>query len=399
MVELLQDVDKIRSERRKSKANKNKFTGVGNDGMAFGGTGSRYGGFGSDSLGGGGYANDHYSSGSGSGRGGNSSSFNYNDHSSSAPQGRRQFEEYDAGGDDIAPSRGSTSTRSSSLREPTRKVPTPATAPPPPPAPVQNLLDFDDDAFGAPVAAPAPASNKALPAVAPVSLDGMRLFASRSNRTVTHNRSIDDDFADFQAAPVQAVPAPALAPAAPVKSNDLFAMLNSSAPLAPRPTSQPPVAAASPPFAQATAPPGYGAPLGGFATTHRPTPSSVQPTYASPLAPQQNLFGGAAPLRPTTASQSFGAGARPSSTPAVAAPAKPAANFDDLWSLGLGASTSKPATPVGGMKSMQALQQEKAQASIWGAAGQKRAPQPAQFGAFGVSSSGAGASGDDDLLL
>jgi epsin len=50
-------VEKIRSERRKAKANKNKYTGVGSDGGGFGG-GSRYGGFGSDSLsGGGGYAN------------------------------------------------------------------------------------------------------------------------------------------------------------------------------------------------------------------------------------------------------------------------------------------------------------------------------------------------------
>lgn len=53
LVELLQDVEKIRAERRKAKANKNKFTGVGNDGMSFGsggGGGSRYSGFGSDSL-------------------------------------------------------------------------------------------------------------------------------------------------------------------------------------------------------------------------------------------------------------------------------------------------------------------------------------------------------------
>ena len=59
LVELLSDVEKIRSERRKAKANKNKFTGVGNDGMSFsGGGGGRYGGFGSDSFErGGGYHN------------------------------------------------------------------------------------------------------------------------------------------------------------------------------------------------------------------------------------------------------------------------------------------------------------------------------------------------------
>jgi epsin len=52
-VELLSDVDKIRGERRKAKANKNKYIGTGSDGgMSFGGdSGGRYGGFGNDSLG------------------------------------------------------------------------------------------------------------------------------------------------------------------------------------------------------------------------------------------------------------------------------------------------------------------------------------------------------------
>ena len=60
LVELLSDVEKIRAERRKAKANKSKYIGVGNDGLSHGsmsfesGGGGRYGGFGSDSLGGGG---------------------------------------------------------------------------------------------------------------------------------------------------------------------------------------------------------------------------------------------------------------------------------------------------------------------------------------------------------
>ena len=47
IVELLSDVEKIRTERRKAKNNKNKYTGQGSDGMSFG-SGS-YGGFGNDS--------------------------------------------------------------------------------------------------------------------------------------------------------------------------------------------------------------------------------------------------------------------------------------------------------------------------------------------------------------
>ncbi|RXW23785.1 hypothetical protein EST38_g2066 [Candolleomyces aberdarensis] len=395
LVELLSDVDKIRTERRKAKTNKNKYTGVGSDGNGFGGGGGRYGGFGSDGLSGGsGYVNDHYSGGGGGG--GSSSSYNYNGGGSSSgynDSSRRQYEEYDAGGDELTTP--STSRPSQSTRNPTRKAsaPTATVPPPPPPAPVEDLLgDFGDDAFTSapPAAAPQPpaASNKALPAVNPVSLD-------------------DDDFADFQAAPVSAAPvatpAFAPAPAAQAKPN-LMDLLNNTAT---RPASVP---AAQPfgqaqPFVQAQPPPGYGAPLGSFNMGHRPAPSlSSQSAFASPITPQvqpqpQTLFGGAA--RPAAAPQpSYNAGpVRPGSTPAAAKPAS--ANFDDLWSLGLG-STSKPATPVGGTKSIQALQKEKAQASIWGGAtsgGQQQKPQPAQFGSFGTAAPASSSSGGDDLLL
>ena len=68
LVELLGDVEKIRTERRKAKANKHKYTGTGNDAMSFTSGGSRYGGFGSDS----------FSSYSGGGYGGGGSSSSYN---------------------------------------------------------------------------------------------------------------------------------------------------------------------------------------------------------------------------------------------------------------------------------------------------------------------------------
>ena len=73
LAELLSDLDKVRQERRKAKANRNKYTGVGNDGYSGGGpsfqssSGSRYGGFGSDSFNEGGS--------SGGGGGGHSSGF------------------------------------------------------------------------------------------------------------------------------------------------------------------------------------------------------------------------------------------------------------------------------------------------------------------------------------
>lgn len=52
LADLLLDLDRVRQERRKAKSNRNKYTGVGNDGMAFsGGGGSRYGGFGNEDAG------------------------------------------------------------------------------------------------------------------------------------------------------------------------------------------------------------------------------------------------------------------------------------------------------------------------------------------------------------
>ena len=102
-------------------------------------------------------------SGSNYGRGGGgSSSFSDN---------RRQYEEYNAGDDEV--SHTSTPVRSNSTRTtPARK----ATAPPPAPAPepvVDLLGGFDDDTFGAPAPAPA-ALNKTLPALsnASVGVDG-----------------------------------------------------------------------------------------------------------------------------------------------------------------------------------------------------------------------------------
>jgi hypothetical protein len=55
LVELLSDVEKIRAERRKSKANKHRYTGTGNDALSFSSSDSRYGGFGGDTFNGGSY--------------------------------------------------------------------------------------------------------------------------------------------------------------------------------------------------------------------------------------------------------------------------------------------------------------------------------------------------------
>ncbi|KAJ3559375.1 hypothetical protein NP233_g11277 [Leucocoprinus birnbaumii] len=291
IVELLSDVEKIRAERRKAKANRNKYTGTGNDGgyggsLSFSSGGSRYGGFGSDSLGGGGGSyggNDYY--GSGSSRMGG-----FSDSSS----GRRQYEEYDAGGDEIGGSGSSPVTRTSSARSPPPRrqssVPTATTtapAPSPAPAPVQNLLDFDDDVV--PVAAPAPvpaqaalATNKALPK--PIGLD-------------------DDDFDDFQAAPVQAPAAPPQAPLGQQGAKpNLMQLLGNAAPMSPTSPTQP---QAQPP---ATGGFGMGMGMGGMGVQmHRVTGSvggaGMRPSPAATTTTNSmgmGMGGGASPMSAAT---------------------------------------------------------------------------------------------------
>ncbi|POV95218.1 hypothetical protein PSTT_16384 [Puccinia striiformis] len=189
IAELLSDLDRVRQERRKAKAAKNKYIGVGSEGPSFTSSGgSKYGGFGSDSLGGGG--------GGGGGDdwngGGSSSREQYTSGSSNFKQSD-DFEEYDAGEweDRPAPSASRTSpsttrasissNRAPSLSVSMKKPPPPkATAPPPKAKEVDLFSMDDDDDFGTPQAAP-----------------------STTNAANTQNVavSLDDDFDDFQSAP------------------------------------------------------------------------------------------------------------------------------------------------------------------------------------------------------
>ncbi|THG98429.1 hypothetical protein EW145_g7425, partial [Phellinidium pouzarii] len=203
--ELLMDVERIRNERRKAKANRNKYVGTGNDGMSFsGGSDARYGGYGGDDFGsgsgsrGGGYDNDF------GGYGGGSSSGGFRDDA-----GRRGFDEYNAGDDEVTVPRRSNSLASGSVnRASIASTPTPAPTPVKAPAKDVDLLGFmEDDAFSTPVpAAPlTKPAEKALPALASNPLDD----------------GGDDDFADFQAAPPSATIAPA-------KANNVFDVLGAA---------------------------------------------------------------------------------------------------------------------------------------------------------------------------
>ncbi|TFK48767.1 ENTH-domain-containing protein [Heliocybe sulcata] len=393
IVELLSDVEKIRTERRKAKANRSKYTGTGNDAMSFTSGGSRYGGFGSDSLGGGGsssygggYDRDYSSSYSGGG----STSGGFRDTTD-----RRGFEEYDAGDDEDSAPRRSNSVTQRTSAPPRRTNTQPAPAPPAKekePEKVVSLLDLDDDftagSSAAPVA-PAPAAAAPPPAAA------------------SSNLFDDDDFGDFSAAPVS--PAVQTSPAAaPIASG--LGSLATQKPAITQVAAQPPSM------------------FGNMAPVLSPTQTGNRTSLsmASPplTAARNNSFFGGQPMAPTSqpmtpASPPPRSFASPMSATARSGAATPSSAtnsgsgvFDDIWSMSLGSSGSRSGTPANAQpvkKSIKDLEKEKAERGIWGAGHSSQGSMSGMggFGAFGGSSTaskaGTNASapsgGVDDLLL
>lgn len=189
LVALLNDVSKIRAERKSAKAKKVKSTGSGSNG--FGGTGKKYGGFGSDSPSGGygGYSGGVY--GDGGGFGGNEyEGPGYSRSSRAHATEDDEFEEYQVEGVQNSSSR-STAAESQ---------PAPKKA-----APQVDLFSFDD-----PVSAPA--APAATTATAPV--------------------DDDDEFDDFQSAgPVAASSTLNTSKPLPTtNNNNLFDLFSSPAP-------------------------------------------------------------------------------------------------------------------------------------------------------------------------
>lgn len=207
--DMLSDVDRIRQERRKARANKTKYTGGGNNEFVPGSGTGRYGGFGSDSF--------HATGGVGSG--GGRSSFGGD------AAARESFEEYDAGDyEEAQPERPKPS--SSTVRGGTGSINhgQKSKAPKKEEAKVADLFSFDDDDQ------PAASTSAAAPAAAaPIDAFG-------------------DDFDDFQGAPA-AVPAPSKIVSTPTTSApppkpaqfDFLGSTASIAPNKPTPVSTPPV--------------------------------------------------------------------------------------------------------------------------------------------------------------
>ncbi|KAL2261762.1 hypothetical protein VTK26DRAFT_3438 [Humicola hyalothermophila] len=380
LAELLSDVDRIRAERKKARANRGKFTSM-QGGGGFGSS-SRYGGFGSNSgYGGssstyGGYSGGVY--GDGGGFGGQSDEWR-------GSQSRAdRFEEYDEfdEGERPRPSASASSAKPTGSAAAGAKRTT--AEPPKQKEPEVDLFDFDEPA--------APAA----PVAAPPKTSGLESLAGAANND-------DDEFDDFQsAAPAAAAPQPSLTGSLPPP----ITAAAPSAPLAaPKPVSAPQQAnlsgmvamsSISPPPSSTASPAAnfsaFSAPLAATTTTTTTTlsPASQAPKPTGYQATAPNYFSS---VQATAASQQ-----KPAAS--SAAGAKPAAGsgggdaFGALWSQ---ASVGiKKNTPAGPGPAMGQLAKEKSSAGIWGAAATAPAAKPA--GGAGAGGGKPLGNGLDDLL-
>lgn len=387
LAELLGDVDRIRTERKKARATKNKYTGVeGGAGLSSG----RYGGFGSDSAGYGGGSSTSFGGYSGGvyGDGGGFGGQEPIDFRSGGSRSDR-FEEYDEDEEGDRP----TATSSRSSKRPERSSRKAAAEPPKKKEPEVDLFSFDE-----------PVQTSTAPAASNGS--GLADLAGPSSSSAAND---DDEFDDFQEA----------APAAPSASNMMAQPLSppvtTSAPAqfaAPQPQSGPQQAnisqmvsmsSISPATSTAGTPgPNYSAfsPPAAAAPSQAPKPAGFQPSGP-------NYFGGvqAQPSGGALSGMSNTAGTpgfASSSTPTTMANAKPVTSpkapaaaggdaFGALWgkaSAGIKKNNSQSSSPALGQ-----LAKEKSSAGIWGAP----AAQQSGGGAAAAPQS-QGASASDDLL-
>ena len=301
---LLSDVDMIRMERRKARANRAKYQGAGSADFVPGSGGGRYGGFSSDA---------YYASGGASGAYGSAAS---------AASAQPDFDEYDAGDDE-------THTAPSSVTRPASAQTAASTQGSAQPA-VADLFSFDDEPAPTPKTAALTSEN-----------DGLGSAAGSSSLADA------DDFDDFQSAlPSQPSYASTKSPAgstgsstpAGPKNNGAFFDLLDNAPLTSSSTKPVMPSAPAPSWSQTQA----------RSPAPAPAPLSIPPPVSSLQAnPKPAVM-------------------KPTSTPTQKAPASSASLFDDLWAESRGSAgvTSK----VGNNKSMAQLAKDQTSQSVWGSA-------------------------------
>lgn len=349
LVELLSDVEKIRSERKKARTTRNKYGGYEGGAGGSGSTGGRYGGFGSESAGAGGSSGYGAYSGGVYGDGGG---FGGEEIEVGTTQARRErFEEYDEYNEGDAPA--TSSRRKETPTSPKVKQTKAAAAAAPPPKakqPEVDLFSFDDPE-------PAASSSAAIPLAAP---------AASSNLAAD-----DDDFDDFQSAP-----------SAPAAATNTFAM--------PAPTAapiQPQAQASNGMFGGMISPPAANRPAQGFPSMGAST--STTPSVQSPPQPsgyqasQPNYYTSVSV--PSTANGSQQAGrSTPQSLGALGKPAggiesgaaKPKGGDPFASLLGGGAKTGQPAKKA----TMGDMAKQQGSAALWGTSATPAPQQPAQQG-------------------
>lgn len=347
LAELLGDVERIRGERKKARATRNKYGGVeGGAGLGTSSTSSgRYGGYGNDeSQGGyGGYSGGVY--GDGGGFGGEQDSYE----STETQSHREKFEEYDENDESSASSsrrRKTTAAATTAATASKRPVTTAATKKelPKPKEPEVDLFDFNDDD----ISSSAPAThNGGAPAAMPL-----------------NSAADEDDFDDFQSA---AIPAATFSQPAASKATTQGSSINSIfTPLSP-PPSQAPTAN----YSAFTPPPAR--------------PATISSPLSQPMQPQPQVS--LQPPRPAgyQASQpnyyqsvSLGGSAAPTgSISGITSPTGPigkgpsakksSSGVDPFASLVLGGGAKKTGQTAQKGPALADMVKQKASEGIWGA--------------------------------
>ncbi|KAL8920551.1 MAG: hypothetical protein Q9208_006173 [Pyrenodesmia sp. 3 TL-2023] len=392
LTELLSDVDRIRGERKKARANRNKFGGV-EGGATSGGmsSGSRYGGFGSESAGYGGYSGGVY--GDGGGFGGNASDFQ------DSTSRRDKFEEYDEHdeGSIVSSARRKAEPSSASRRE-TKKP-----EPPKKKEPEIDILSFDADD----IPPKTPPKDFTTDGKKPVSNPLDDGFGSLQ----AGGAADEDDFDDFQSAtPGNQSASKPFIPGLSLPPNPVTSNTSTTQLAAPRPVSgsqganlndlvgfnsispTPSITGINAQRASTfTSPP----PLSSNAFAS-PPPLSVQQQQQQQQAPRPTGYRAAQPNYYTSVQVQPATSTEPSqSKPSHTSPSpsfsnnKPAAGgskpsgdaFSSLWST---ASTSagikKTNTPGNTGPNLASMAKEKASQGIWGASPAPPAAAPQQAG-------------------
>jgi epsin len=366
LADLLGDVERIRSERKKARTNKGKFTSM-QGGGGFGSS-SRYGGFGSDSGYGGGSSSTYGGSssgvyGDGGGFGGQSDDYRG---TQSRGDNFEEYDEFDEGERPAASASASRPTRDTSERVGVKKT----TAPPKKKEPEVDLFSFDE-----PV--PAPALAPAAPAKAPA----LASFGGGVND--------DDEFDDFQSAapPTQSAPQASLTSSLPPP---LMASASSMPLAAPQPVSAPQQANLSGMVAMSSISPppsSTASPAGNFSAFSTPLNATMlaqqAPNPAGYQASGPNYFSS---VQAATTAQPA------ASKPSGGAPAAKSSGGDAFGALWSQASVGiKKNTQTGPGPTIGQLAKEKSSAGIWGA------PAPSTPGNSAGGSKPLG-NGLDDLL-